>query len=165
MNSEIFYVLLYFQINHNRPWRSNSLTPPTPRQSEDCQVSQCDMMSNFGVWSGTGGYSNYKLRSHSLTVLKNGQIRDEVEQYSRNGPKLTRIWLYRFTKYMSISWFCSTLQAHEVTQPVCSNCGLQPYATSSSNDDQIDELIRNLPYGSGMRGILNVMFCNGSQKI
>ena len=87
MISDIFYVLLYFQINHNRPWRSNSLTPPTPRQSEDCQVSQCDMMSNFGVWSGTGGSSNYKLRSHSLTVLKNGQIRDEVEQYLRHSPK------------------------------------------------------------------------------
>jgi hypothetical protein len=73
----IIFTELVLQINHNRPWRSNSLTPPTPRNSEDCMVSQCDMISNFGVWNG-GETPNYKLRSHSLTVLKNGQMRDEV---------------------------------------------------------------------------------------
>lgn len=70
--------LLLPQANHNRPWRSNSLTPPTPRNSEDgLNSSQCNMVSNYGVWSGSGN-PNYKLRSHSLTVLKNGQLRDEV---------------------------------------------------------------------------------------
>ena len=38
---------------------------------------QCNMVSNYGVWGGSGN-PNYKLRSHSLTVLKNGQLRDEV---------------------------------------------------------------------------------------
>ena len=42
-------------------------------------VSQCDMISNVGVWNSTVN-PNYKLRSHSLTVLKNGQMREEVKK-------------------------------------------------------------------------------------
>ena len=55
-----------------------------------------------------------------------------------------------YVSLLKYSYF--TLQGHEIVSPVCSNCGLQPYTTNLANDDQIDELIRNLPYGSGMRG-------------
>ena len=67
------------QVNHNRPWRSNSLTPPTPRNCDEFTMSPGDMISNSGIWSSPGN-PNYKLRSHSLTILKNGQIKDEVRE-------------------------------------------------------------------------------------
>ena len=59
--------LLTPQVNHNRPWRSNSLTPPIPRDSgEVTSQTQCDI-SNIGIWSNTT-----KPRSQSLMLRKNG---------------------------------------------------------------------------------------------